>query len=510
MLDIEATIQKFGYSPLSLSVGSHKKIVMICDYCQSVNEIVYKSYNHGRKIVEKDACIKCKFIKREDVGEKKHGVRHSTQRPEVRKKLSEKAIIRQNSPEFKEKIKNIMLEKYGVESSFQSEQIKEKIKATMLEKYGVEYCGSSPELLAKSRQTCLERYGDIHSSKTEIGKQKIKEGFQKKFGVDNCFQNEEIKEKIKNSRIKNGSMRVYDGKTMSQIAEELGFSHGYINDLIRKYGMEIAMKMEPTTSRLELMITNWLDSINIQYIQHFRVDKKVADIYIPSHKLIIETDGIYWHSEVWQKDNKYHIKKRQLYIDNGYIPLFFRENELEDSAKFTIIKSIILNKLGMVEKIGARKCKIVKIDKKIANKFFAENHLMGKGAGDSYGLEYDGKLVTAIRIKQVKDGYEISRFCHLLNTNVVGGISRLIKYVCEQIIPNKNLTTFVDLRYGSGEYLKNFGFTQEKTYPSFKWTNGPQVFNRMKFPASTGYSKGLVKIWDCGQAKFVKYSSNGV
>ena len=66
------------------------------------------------------------------------------------------------------------------------------------------------------------------------------------------------------------------------------------------------------------------------------------------------------------------------------------------------------------------------------------------------------------------------------------------------------LITFIDLRYGSGNYLANLGFIYQGAYPSFKWTDGKNTFNRMKFPGSSGYAQGCARLWDCGQAKWLK------
>ena len=40
-------------------------------------------------------------------------------------------------------------------------------------------------------------------------------------------------------------------------------------------------------------------------------------------------------------------------------------------------------------------------------------------------------------------------------------VDKLI-YKRKNIIPNKSITTFIDLRYGSGEYLTKFGFMQQQ------------------------------------------------
>lgn len=130
---------------------------------------------------------------------------------------------------------------------------------------------------------------------------------------------------------------------------------------------------------------------------------------------------------------------------------------------------------------------------------------MGKGMGTPYGLIYNDKIISIIQIKRVNNKeYEISRFCSVLNMNIIGGFSKLLKNI-EKVVEMDSLKTFIDCRYGIGDYLKDFGFNKESCYKSFKWVNGQNVINRMRFPGNSGYENGYVKIWDCGQIKYVKY-----
>ena len=400
----------------------------------------------------------------------------------------------------------------------------------MIDRYGVDSALKSPEIKEKARQTCFEKYGNIFPAKTDIIKQKVITICQKKYGCNNVFQDEQIKEKIKQTyldkygvvhplkdvkrakentkkgletRIKQGKVKIYENKIIAEWAKEIGYSKSHFNVLVTKYGFEQAVKMEPHISSLEKLMMDWLDSINIKYTSQYKVDNKIADIYIPSNNLIIETDGLYWHSDAIISNKNYHIEKRQLYISKGFTPLFFRENEIVNLDKFKIVQSIIKNKLNLSERIFARKCIIKPVDKSSAKTFFTANHLMGNGSGQTYGLFFSDKLVGAIQIRGHKEGYEIARFCNLLNTNIIGGFSKLLTYIQNNVLNSKSLITFIDLRYGIGSYLTSFNFKYSTTYPSFKWTNGKEIFNRMAFPSMSGYQNGLSRLWDCGQAKYV-------
>jgi hypothetical protein len=133
---------------------------------------------------------------------------------------------------------------------------------------------------------------------------------------------------------------------------------------------------------------------------------------------------------------------------------------------------------------------------------------MGKGKGHAYGLFYEDQLVCAILVCSKKgNNYEISRFCNVLNTNVIGGFSKLISFVEKELKP-ESILTFIDLRYGSGEYLVDLGFNYVSVNVSFKWTKAGESVHRMKFPSSSGYADGWNKVWDCGQAKYIKVYDN--
>lgn len=69
----------------------------------------------------------------------------------------------------------------------------------------------------------------------------------------------------------------------------------------------------------------------------------------------------------------------------------------------------------------------------------------------------------------------------------------------------------------NGNHLSNYGFKLEKTTLGWKWTNGSRTFNRLSCRANMDSRKmserehaeelKLYKIYDAGQAKFVKTRS---
>lgn len=380
-----------------------------------------------------------------------------------------------------------------------------KIKATTytsLKKYGVEHQTKADIVKEKVKKTNLAKYGVPASSQSEIVKQKTIENNIKKYGVEFPQQLEENREKFRQATIERGQAKVYQGKTGSQWAEEKGFSVSWFNKMIRNYGYEFALTEEPHQSNIEKILEKFLIEENISYQTHIKIDNKIADFVI--NNIIIEVDGLFWHCDRINRDIKYHYKKQLLYKKYGYESLFFREDEINN--KFDIVKSIILHRLNKTKnRIFARKCEIKEVLYQDSKMFLNENHLMGNFNGSKqFGLYHNNELVALLQIKYKNNIIDISRFCTKKYLNVIGGFSRLLNYMIITEKP-KIITNFVDKRYGTGKHLEQFGFIKETEYLSFRWIKNDQSFHRRKYPRNTGYEVDCYKLWDCGQAKYVKY-----
>ena len=428
------------------------------------------------------------------------------------------------------------LEKYGVENVFQISKVKEKVRQSKIQNWGTENTSGTPEIKEKVRQTMMKEYGVENAFLLSSSKENLKKYWQDKLGIDyplqskiyyknmlkntgategseNTSQVPETRIKALDTKIKNGHAYLIDGKTIKQWAKDKDCAPSTLRHLLQNNKdtnqTRLLEEYDVRRSSLEIKLQIYLKDKNISFIQ----DKQLLDsgyrpdFLIEDHKLIIECDGIYWHNEQNQLDNNYHFNKKKEYTKLGYKCLFFREDEINN--KFEIVKSIINNKLGAIKnKIGARKCSIGEL--KQDKDFFDKNHLMGNGSGRTYALFYEESPIAALQVrwKNKKDGLlEISRFCSENNKSVAGGFSKLVKYIIEQENPQE-LITFIDERYGYGEYLIPLGFVASKSYPSFVWSNNNQTFHRMNFKGNSGYDRGLFKLWDAGQTKYTTSTLN--
>lgn len=245
--------------------------------------------------------------------------------------------------------------------------------------------------------------------------------------------------------------------------------------------------------------------------------KREIDVYVKELKWGLEYNGLYSHSDAQKDENSYHVKKRIDAESMGIRLLQILEDEW--LLKKEIVKSIILNSLNKSpNRIGARKLNIIDITSEQAQIFLIQNHLMGEYKAAKYiGLVDEHNNIKSLFGYYMKDSgqeMEIARFCNLINHNIPGGFSRLLKEAINRESP-KRVVSFVDLRYGTGKSLLSAGFicVNPGDKPGWAWTDCTNRFNRLQCRANMDERKlsekehaeelGWYKIYDAGQAKFV-------
>jgi hypothetical protein len=184
-----------------------------------------------------------------------------------------------------------------------------------------------------------------------------------------------------------------------------------------------------------------------------------------------------------------------------------------------IVENIIKSKLGLNDKIYARKCSVVSIDTQYKNYFLNEYHMQGEDKSSvKLGLEYSGDIVAIMTFAKSRfnKGYnwELTRFCVKGGISVVGGFSRLLKAF--RVSYNGSIVSYADRRYSNGNVYNTNGFELIGTNkPSYYYVdkNYLRRYHRMRFQKKyigaydcTEYEKarelGYEKIFDCGTLAF--------
>ena len=259
-------------------------------------------------------------------------------------------------------------------------------------------------------------------------------------------------------------------------------------------------------SSLELELRDYLDSLNVEYLENDRkvLKGKELDFLIPDKKLAIEMHGSYWH-DVEQlaktrfngdisKAKNYHLDKFTSCMKQGITLFQIHENEWRDAIKREIWKSRIAVFLGAetVTKIHARKCQIKLVGHDEASGFLETSHLDGAiPASIRLGLYYQDELVAMMTFgknrfsKQSSDKnteYELYRYAVKPYTRIPGGASRLLKhFVRNYTKPGDSLISFSSNDISNGNLYKKLGFKYSRTTEShFYVDQSGQVYNRIK------------------------------
>lgn len=330
------------------------------------------------------------------------------------------------------------------------------------------------ERAAKARKTYQEKYGvtwnnqlpGVRESKKKKRDLKKIESLKKRFSElgldsDSFFDKEHL------SSIRDQC------KSLSELSEKY-FNGAHVVFIQKYYAYHNLSTYAKTGSIGEDELDSWIRSLGFNTVRNTRsiIAPREIDIYIPELKLGIEFDGIYWHSTKKSDDNiKYHVLKTEIAERAGIGLMHVYESELK--YKPEIIKSILLSKFGKSEKVYARKTTVREINVKEAREFFDTCHLQGFSAASNYiALTAKDEIVMCISIGKsrfTKDyNLELIRMASKLNTTVVGGFSKLMKYVRTNIT-TEPILTYCDRKLSTGKTYSQFGCYLRTTEPGYSW-----------------------------------------
>lgn len=313
--------------------------------------------------------------------------------------------------------------------------------------------------------------------------------------------------------------------TAVKIAEELGVGVTTATNWLHRHNIPI---QRYRSSQVERDIVQYITSLDptivIKTNNRTIISPDEIDIVLPEYNIGIEVNGVYWHGELNGKGRRYHLSKSERCIESGIRLIHILDTEW--ITQQDIVKSRLKAILGYGNKVHARKCKIVELTTSAARSFLIDNHIQGYSGNICYGLEYGDELVAVMTFGVPRFNnnheYELIRFANKINTNVVGGASRLFKYFQRQKQP-LSVISYSDNRWNTGNLYVMLGFSMSHTStPNYKYfhTNNPlKLYGRYQFQkhklsrmldtfdssmsewenmARNGYDR----IWDCGNAAY--------
>jgi hypothetical protein len=422
-----------------------------------------------------------------------------------------------SDPDIKKIKQQKSIQKYGTNTPAQSQVIKNKIIKTNLEKWGANSPMCDDGVRKKSKETLIKNWGVDNPSKSEELIEKriesfklsdFKQNFKKtsieKYGVEHPWMNEDIHNKTIDFFYQNYRQRI-ESKIDGDY-KFVGFAKGtstYLNFYCKKcesdfdiltyqFYYRINSKISICTKCFPISESSSVSQIELYNFIKENYDGEILlntkdfinpyeiDIYLPELNIGFEFNGVWWHSNKFKKQN-YHQSKIQIAEDKGIKLVMIWEDDWQ--IKREICKSFILNKLGKTKsRIFARKCLIQEVNYMESKKFLDENHLQGDCKSSiRIGLFFNDEIVSLMTFSKLrlplqrfeknrnrKDHFELTRFCNRIDSNVIGGASKMIKYFIEKNNP-KQIETYSDNLISSGHLYEKIGFEYTHTSNPGYW-----------------------------------------
>ena len=290
-------------------------------------------------------------------------------------------------------------------------------------------------------------------------------------------------------------------------------------------------------SKGESEIYNHIVSIvgeeNVIQSERKLISPKEIDIYIPSLKIGIEYNGLFWHNDRNIPKNS-HFQKLKLANAAGIKLIQIFEDEFENNKELVFKK--IQHILGVGEfsmKVPGRKCEIREIKNNVANEFLTKNHIQGYVLSTIHiGAFFNEKLVGVMSFKRERcgsDKWELTRFASDNDCICQGVGGKLFTYFVKNYNPSY-IKSFADRRWTMDEknnlYIKlgfNFDGYVNPDYKYFNPIDGIKRqhkfgFRKQKLHRLYGLpltmtetemteKLGYTRIYDCGLIRYVWISN---
>lgn len=431
--------------------------------------------------------------------------------PEVRNRKNNTEIQKygKGKPEIVKKVQQTNNKKYGANYFIQTQQGKQKQKNTVLQKYGVENVSQIPKIIDKREKTNIKKFGVRAFSQQHL--------------------NKNVLDKI-NNKFWLYTKHIVNQQSITAIAKQLNINYEIITRHLKYH--QIPITYFPFSSSLEQEIYQFISNIcsnnnlTVQRNNTTILKPKHIDIYIPELRLGIEVNGLFWHSELIRPYKLYHFEKQNLAEQQGIKLIQLFESDWINNQQ--IIKSILnYHTKNCKNKIYARQCEIRELTNQDVYQFLQENHIQGYIFNKiNLGLFFENQLISTMCFSKPRFNnnfqYELTRFCTKCNTVVIGGATKLFNYFIKKFYP-KTIISYNDRRFGTGNLYKHLGFkfshTTKPNYWYFK--NGQtKLYSRINFqkhklskiletysPELTEWenmrNNGYNRIWDCGNNVWV-------
>lgn len=447
---------------------------------------------YGDEVASRNDDVKRKAV---DTSRKRYGTDYPTQSKVVKDRIEHTNMKRYGvkttllCEEVRDKAIQTWLSHYGVDNPFKSEFIQDRIRKTLIGRYEVDNPMKSDEFKLKAMLTNKERYGAYYYTQSDMylklhmtDPSKIEEFKAFRLDVSKFIVDHHL-----------------EGRSLKQLADIVGVDIATISSYVISQGAENLIRY--TKSNMEDEVYQFLLDIGVEDIRRndrLQIFPNEIDLYSESHKIGIECNPTYTHNSSkpthWNSEftvpKTYHQNKTELCNACGiYLIHLFG---CDWNTKQNICKSMIRNAFGKsTHRYYARKLNLRNVSHSDSVSFLNTNHIQGSvNSSVRLGLYQGNELISLMTFSKSRysnaNGWVLSRFCTKLNSNCVGGASKLFKHFVDKYSPS-SIVSFSDMTMMTGTVYEILKFhIEEFLPPTYRWVNTKTdvPYNRENFQKS--------------------------
>ena len=201
--------------------------------------------------------------------------------------------------------------------------------------------------------------------------------------------------------------------------------------------------------------------------------RREVDVYIPSLKIAVEFNGLYWHSKQAGRDENYHYDKWLAYRNKDVRLITIWEDDWRD--KPNAVKSFLLSVLKPKSNTG-KKNSIVKINSKDARSFTDNNCLSSCVVSSNQDdVKYIGSCDSNGVIKSLLSYSIDDKKCYIHLYGDSGNFKSLVEHIVHicQGINVQTIKTYSDNDISDDSVYKEIGFSSKNDYVANNWVVNP-------------------------------------
>ena len=392
------------------------------------------------------------------------GVPVSTMNKDVQKKQQITSLKNNGVPfpsqnkDIYEKVIKTNLERYGEKSFLLTQEGRKIAKQSMMKRYGGEYTLKSPVLLDRAMESKKYNPNNIEFTPTEF--------------VDNAVLSKEITVSLDTLyAFLKSTFPDKKSFTLSEIAEITGRSYNFIGS---RFSVDNNIITRAKEGVLPRKMHDYLTSLGFKEGYDFIVNDRKSispleiDFYFPKQKVGIEVNDIVTHNHTFNpfdgpvKSKNYHMEKSKLAKEKGIRLIHAWEHYFNNAQQYGVLQNAIKHALGISNnRVYARNTYVKEVPNVSLKSFFNDNNIQGfRGAKTAYAL-FDKKTDEVLMAYSVGASHfahnnydlELIRGASKLDTTIVGGASKLWKFIVDSNPDVNSIVYYIDRNIYNGSSI---------------------------------------------------------